>query len=86
MVGGLNSTGGVAWEGKTDKDQIQFWEYNVGANSIDLLSVEFISGRDFSEEFATDQDAVIFNETAIKAMGMDDPIGKSIVHYTGNKR
>lgn len=86
MVGGLNSTGGVAWEGKTDKDQIQFWEYNVGANSIDLLGVEFSLGRDFSEEFATDQDAVIFNETAIKAMGMDDPIGKSIVHYTGNKK
>lgn len=85
MVGGMNSTGGVGWEGKTDNDQIQFWEYNAGLNSIDLLGVEFIEGRDFSADFSTDENAVIFNETAIKAMGMEDPIGKSIFHYTGNK-
>lgn len=86
MVGGMNSTGGVGWEGKTEKDQIQFWEYNAGVNSIELLNVEMVEGRGFSEEFASNEDAVILNETAIKAMGMEDPIGKTIFHYTGNKK
>ena len=86
MVGGMNSTGGVSWEGKTDEDQIQFWEYNAGANSIEILNVELVEGRSFSEEFANNEEAVVFNETAIKAMGMEDPIGKTITHYTGKKK
>ncbi|WP_420387624.1 ABC transporter permease [Roseivirga sp.] len=86
MVGGMNSTGGVAWDGKTEKDQIQFWEYNAGINSIDLLGVEIVEGRGFSDEFANNDNAVVFNETAIKAMGLEDPIGKTIRHYTGSKQ
>ena len=35
-------------------------------------------GRSFSMDFATDSSAIIFNEAAIKAMGLDDPIGKTI--------
>ncbi|WP_286745594.1 ABC transporter permease [Roseivirga sp. UBA1976] len=86
MVGGMNSTGGVGWKGKTDEDQIQFWEYNAGLNSVELLGVEFLKGRGFSEEFKTNENGVIFNETAIKAMGMEDPIGKTVYHYTGQKQ
>ncbi len=86
MVGGGNATGGVDWEGKPDELRIQFWEIKAGEGMLDLMGIELAAGRDFSSEFATDSTAVIFNEAAIKAMGMEDPIGKTIRHYTGNKR
>jgi len=86
MVGGGNATGGVDWEGKPDGLRVQFWEIKAGEGMLDLMGIELTAGRDFSSEFATDSTAVIFNEAAIKAMGMEDPIGKTIRHYTGNKR
>ncbi len=86
MVGGVNSTGGVDWEGKTPEDQVQFWEIRSGYGSIDLLGIELVQGRLFSKEFGSDSANVIFNETAIAAMGMEDPIGKTIRHYQGNRK
>lgn len=86
MVGGANSTGGISWEGKTDKDQIQFWETQSGYGLIEMLDIEVIEGRSFSKEFGSDSASIIFNETAIAAMGMENPIGKTVKHYTGNKK
>lgn len=85
MVGGANSTGGVSWEGKTPEDQIQFWEMDAGYGLLEMMGMELIEGRTFSEDFVADTTSVIFNETAIAAMGMQDPIGKTIRHYSGDK-
>lgn len=86
MIGGANSTGGVHWEGKEDKDQVQFWETDAGYELLDVLGIELVAGRDFDPSFAADSASIIFNETAIAAMGMTDPIGKTIQHYGGNKK
>lgn len=86
MIGGGNSTGGVSWEGKAEKDQVQFWEIRSGYGLVEILGMEMVQGRAFSNVFGTDSTAVIFNETAIAAMGMENPIGKTITHYTGDKK
>jgi ABC-type antimicrobial peptide transport system permease subunit len=86
MVGGGNSTGGVSWEGKSSDDQIQFWEVRSGQGTVDIMGMTLLEGRDFSEEFGADSLSVIFNEQAIKAMGLTDPIGKTIKHYSGEKQ
>ncbi|MEQ8580939.1 MAG: ABC transporter permease [Marinoscillum sp.] len=85
-VGGGNSTGGISWPGKTPEDQIQFWEINSGNGLVEMLGLELVTGRAFSAEFGADSSSVIFNETAIAAMGMADPLGKIISHYTGDKK
>ncbi|MFH6985047.1 ABC transporter permease [Marinoscillum luteum] len=86
VVGGGNSTGGVSWPGKTPQDQIQFWEINSGPGLVEMLGLDLVSGRAFSSEFGADSTSVIFNETAIAAMGMADPLGKTITHYSGDKK
>ncbi|MBV6646141.1 MAG: ABC transporter permease [Cyclobacteriaceae bacterium] len=86
MVGGGNSTGGVDWEGKTPEDQIQFWEIRSGDGVLEMMDMKMVNGRTFSSTFKSDTNAVIFNETAISAMGLKDPIGKTIRHYTGDKK
>ncbi|MFC1492917.1 ABC transporter permease [candidate division KSB1 bacterium] len=42
----------------------------------DLLDLQMAEGRFFSEEFASDADAVIINETAVKELRLSEPVGK----------
>ncbi|MEL6558264.1 MAG: ABC transporter permease [Bacteroidota bacterium] len=86
MIGGANSTGGIEWTGKGDDERIEFWETRLGANAIETLNIEMVAGRSFSNEFATESESIIFNEAAIKAMGISDPIGKTVKHYSGSKQ
>lgn len=46
---------------------------------IDTFEIELLSGRNFSQEFVSDNTrAVILNETAVKQLGWENPIGKKI--------
>ena len=42
------------------------------------LGIQMVAGRNFEGNFAADSLNVIFNEAAIKRMGLKDPVGKSI--------
>ena len=51
----------------------------VDYNFIKTMGIPVIKGREFSEEFGSDMtQAVILNETAVKALGITDPIGKKL--------
>ncbi len=38
---------------------------------VDVFDLELVAGRNFSREFSTDKDALVFNETAVKWMGFE---------------
>ncbi len=43
------------------------------------LDIKFVEGREYSEEFPTDQrKSIIVNEALVKKLGIEDPIGKTI--------
>ncbi|MCK5168937.1 MAG: FtsX-like permease family protein, partial [Bacteroidales bacterium] len=44
-----------------------------------VLNFELIEGRFFSREFASDSNAIVINEAAVKSLGLEDPIGKIIL-------
>ncbi|MCD4694653.1 MAG: ABC transporter permease [Bacteroidales bacterium] len=52
----------------------------VSYNFIETFGFEILEGRAFRKEFATDftQHAWILNETAVKQLGLSDPIGKTV--------
>ncbi len=51
----------------------------VDYNFTDLYGMELIKGRKFSKEFTTDKDqALIINETTVKELGLEEPIGKRL--------
>ncbi|HEY6901965.1 MAG TPA: ABC transporter permease [Puia sp.] len=70
--------GGISWEGKTSTDGTEFTGLHMDHGMMDLLGLEMKQGRAFSSAFGTDTTAVIFNETAIAAMNLKDPIGKTV--------
>ena len=72
------------WTGKkTDKDFLLGNNY-VDYDYLNTFNMKMAEGRFFSKEFATDaSDACVVNEAAVKAMDMDEPIGKKIVWSSG---
>ena len=46
---------------------------------IDFFKLHIVAGRNFSEYYSSDEtEAVIVNESAVRAFGWDDPIGKRV--------
>jgi putative ABC transport system permease protein len=78
MLGRNNNTSGLEWEGKNPDDKILFENVRVNYEMIETLGVEFSEGRSFLREHSTDTSGIIFNEAAIRVMGMSNPIGKHI--------
>jgi len=47
------------------------------------LGVQLIDGRFFSREYSTDSTAILLNETAVKSLGLKDPVGKFVLQPRG---
>ncbi len=62
--------------------EIQVDLLSVDYNFIETLGFEIIKGRSLSEEFSDNKESVVFNESAIKALGIKEPIGKRIESMT----
>ncbi len=50
---------------------------------LPLLGFKIISGRNFSRDFATDNNAVLINESAVKFLGVRDPLGLRLTMPNG---
>lgn len=71
-----NSTTSVEWDGKPEDKDIIFHAMTTDYDFLHTMGIELKEGRDFSKDFSTDSAMFILNETAIKAIGLKDPIGK----------
>ncbi len=49
---------------------------------FETYGMRFIEGRNFSREYATEGDAIILNETAMRDMGWDSAVGKRVNDWT----
>ena len=72
------STGGPRWDGKDPDDKTLYYVIMAGYDYLETMKMELVEGRTFSRAFATDSLNVVINETAARAMGMDDPIGQRL--------
>jgi len=50
----------------------------IDEDYIDTLGMQIVAGRDFSQEFPSDKKALILNETLVKRIGWENPIGKTV--------
>jgi hypothetical protein len=85
LMGNQSYTNGVSWKGKGQNDKISFYLLYVNYDLIETLGIEMKEGRTFSREFGSDQSKIIFNETAIKIMGLKNPIGE-VINLWGDDR
>ncbi len=66
---------GYTWEGKPEGFQEDFAWTLVSYEYARSLNLKIVAGRDFSREFASDSNAVLINQTAVKYMGLINPVG-----------
>ncbi|QHT66453.1 FtsX-like permease family protein [Rhodocytophaga rosea] len=79
--------GGFEWKGKDprmDPDP-SFNTISVTYEYGKTVGWQFIAGRDFSREYATDKNAVVLNESAAKILGLENPVGE-VLRWNPNWR
>ena len=78
MTGHNSGTSGIYWEGKDPNDRSEFENLPVNYDLMETLGIELREGRTFDRSFGADSSKIIFNETAIRYMGLENPLGKTI--------
>ena len=83
LTGRNSGTTGVEWPGKNPSDKTAFEVMTVNGGLMETLGFEMKAGRAFSKDL-TDTARIIFNEAAIRFMGIEDPVGKVVRVWGSN--
>lgn len=70
--------GDIDWTGKAPNLHISFANTPVGYDFVKTMKLKLTEGRDFSKDFGTDSASYLVNETAIKKIGYQNPIGQPL--------
>lgn len=85
LLGDAGATSGVRWEGKAEDTYQRFYNLEVGYDLLETFGMELVEGRTYSKEYGNEETKILFNESAIKAMGLENPVG-SIINLWGRDR
>lgn len=78
-------TSDVSWTGKEPESRAYFEIMVASENFIETMDIELAAGRTYDlTRDKPGRNRIVFNETAIKLMGLEDPIG-TIVEIQGEK-
>ncbi len=78
LLGNASHSGsGIDWEGKNPNLGIEYYGISIDNGFIETLGLQMAEGRAFSKAYA-DSLSVIFNQSAIAAMGLKNPVGKTV--------
>lgn len=69
---------GYTWKGMQPGAQGNFGAVTVTHDFGKTINWQILSGRDFSRDFPSDSSAMILNESAVKFMGLKDPVGEIV--------
>ncbi len=86
MPGGTLVRLEVVPQGHDMEKGMMFDRLLIDNDLVETLKFKLLEGRDFSEDFISDvENAILINETAMKTLGWDNPIGKKIVMIDENE-
>ena len=85
LTGDHGAISGFEWPGKSPNTDIEFSNLEVGNNYLETSGIAIKAGRNFSKNNNAHNE-IIFNETAIKEMGIKDPVGKTIKFWGMERR
>lgn len=79
MIGRNSWIGGLEWNGEHHDVNIELIRVNY--DLIELMHIKVKEGRIFDRKFASDTVGAIFNEAAVKMLGMKDPVGAIVNNH-----
>lgn len=77
-TGTWSSADNLSWRGKDPNRQEVFGTVLVDPDFGSVVGWKIKEGRDFSRQFRSDSSGFLFNEAAIRQMGLKDPVGETI--------
>lgn len=86
LTAAFNSNDGFSWEGKDPGFNAEFANFYITHDYGKTVDWEIVEGRDFSRQFSTDSTAYIINEAAVKYMGLENPVGKTMKWGSGEHK
>ncbi|MBT1708420.1 ABC transporter permease [Fulvivirgaceae bacterium PWU5] len=78
-----NKNGGFDWNGKDPAFAPEWATLTVTPEYGKTVGWQFVKGRDFSRDIASDSAAFIINEAAAKMLGFENPVGEIIRWQSG---
>jgi len=84
LTGVHGEISGLEWPGRPAGADIHFANLEVGFHFLKTMGIPIKEGRETSPDFNASNE-IVFNETAIRMMGLKDPIGKTI-RFWGHDR
>lgn len=81
MVGNIIGGGpsvGIPWKTDHGETTLLFKPFLVNHTLLSTLGIPMAAGRGFSGNIAADTTNIILNETAVKVLGLREPVGKRI--------
>jgi len=73
-----SSTSDPEWEGFTEDKRTLFRRFITDFSFMENMKIPLVKGRFPNKDRLADSTAIIVNETAVKVMETDDPIGKTL--------
>jgi len=80
-----NSTSDPKWDNKPEGDETFFYVIQADQGFINTLGMEIIEGEGFPKDAHPSINHYLVNETAAKAMGMDNPAGEKLTFWNDNE-
>ncbi|MCF8358104.1 MAG: ABC transporter permease [Prolixibacteraceae bacterium] len=69
-----------------DQTPYPFPYFQIDANYQSVFKHKVIEGRWFSKNLASDKDAIVLNEAAVRKMGFNEPLGKEFYNLSKTKK
>jgi putative ABC transport system permease protein len=83
LPGTTFSNNGFLLDDDPEKNTYLINHAGVSLDFPQALGVQLVEGRFFSREYGSDSTAILINESAVKSLGLKDPLGKYILQPTG---
>ncbi len=77
---------GYSWEGSTPEDEkLDFIRFSTDADFMKVMGTELVEGRDIDiHQFPSDSTAILLNETAVRKMRLENPVGQIVSEEEDN--
>jgi putative ABC transport system permease protein len=83
MLGQENTFFGAFWTPEGSNEILTTKTMGIDDDFASTVGFDFVDGRGYSKE-TNDSLSIILNETAVKVMGLTDPVGKKLSQTNGN--
>ncbi len=83
---GSSSSGPARLQGAPASESHHLNYYQTGYDFLKVMDLELKEGRFFSKEYPNDpEEGLILNETAVKEMGLEEPLGQHITFHNRDR-